>query len=336
MKSFNIKNKISTKVLLLNIILILCFINNINSDNQSNTPSMFANNGEDWLGLCATGIRQSPVNIIEGLNTKEDLSTKITVKYVSNTLSNNKRFYFDGTRLYLSAPLGKLTLSYPLENQTITEIYSADRLEIKIPSEHYITINGFTPRYAIEIQIHHNLESTSNSKVTNRDGTIKSLSLNIPMDYSELPNAFLKTMGIREENKLPNGEFNVIPPGQELQYPQVMVSTYNPVIQGEALNLLNNMINEDPTVYLYFGSETLPPCNEDTLHVVFRKPRTLSSNQFNWLRKQLVRKLDGSPFDNSVFSRYEVFGVKRNIKPYDVNMRGEIKLLPNGLSNPYN
>lgn len=48
------------------------------------------------------------------------------------------------------------------------EIYKAYRLELHFPSEHYITLHGQTPRYALELQIFHYFSISSQPSITHK------------------------------------------------------------------------------------------------------------------------------------------------------------------------
>jgi len=53
---------------------------------------------------------------------------------------------------------------------------------------------------------------------------------------------------------------------------------------------LINLINADPEIFYYYGSSNIPPCNEDTIWMVFGEPRSISKFQFLILEKILSKK----------------------------------------------
>ena len=322
-------NKFNPKLFVNNLILVI--IAYTVSFVFNSTSNLFRNYGNNWTGLCEKGNKQSPVNIVEGLNTEEDYLTKLYIDYKFSQESFGKRFYYDGERMYLESKLGTTTINYKSIDKEVTEVYTVEKIDIKLPSEHYITITGFTPRYALEMQIIHRLESSNDSVHTNREGEIKYLSLNILFELSNLDNSFFRNMGVRNDNTNINKSYNLIQKGEKMNFSKIIDGAKQPEINNESLAALNSLLREDGSAFMYFGSETLPPCSEDTIHVVFKKPRSISYKQFDYLKYQMVKKLDNSSYDNTVTSRYDIYGIKRDIKYYDLNVRSLIKFLPDGV-----
>lgn len=51
-------------------------------------PFNYELNGNDWPGTCGSGLRQSPINIIEGVNTDDDLMSEVEFSYrISSALA---------------------------------------------------------------------------------------------------------------------------------------------------------------------------------------------------------------------------------------------------------
>jgi carbonic anhydrase len=81
-----------------------------------------------------------------------------------------------------------------------------------------------------------------------------------------------------------------------------------------ALQGLLTILNSEPHIYFYYGSETSPPCKEDVLWAVFAKPRSISQHQFLMLRDQLVRNKDSKLKIKDALVRHELFGNKREVQ----------------------
>lgn len=125
----------------------------------------------DWPGSCSLGKFQSPINIIDGVNTIEDsnliikIDSVISFDYKIPEGGDSKKFIFDGERLFLDINLGNIAF---FNKRGSKEIYNAYRIELHFPSEHYVTMHNQTPRYALEIQIFHHFAMSTNYKVTNQ------------------------------------------------------------------------------------------------------------------------------------------------------------------------
>ena len=76
-----------------------------------------------------------------------------------------------------------------------------------------------------------------------------------------------------------------------IEQKKFIVATYGTGFNIKALQGLLNIINADHHIYMYYGSETHPPCREDVFWIVFARPRSISKGQFKFLRNQLVRSI---------------------------------------------
>lgn len=156
--------------------------------------SLYAKQGDNWDKTCKIGKFQSPVNIVKDLNTKIN---KSKTEFLYQLPEGAPRFRFDGTTLVLEANLGKMIHHNELKDKVIKEEYEAFKLEIHLPSEHYITSNGQTPRAAAEIQIFHKLIKTEESEFTNRIIQVGTSIVSILLDVvGDQPDIFLDAMGI--------------------------------------------------------------------------------------------------------------------------------------------
>lgn len=110
----------------------------------------------------------------------------------------------------------------------------------------------------------------------------------------------------------------------------MLPGSYEAGFTSTAFQGLLNLINADPSIYFYYGSETTPPCNENIFWQVFQRERSLSKEQFQFLYHQLVKKMDGTKVDETVKSKKDVYGNKRAARHYDPNVRGFILHNPIG------
>lgn len=160
--------------------------------------SLYQKQGDNWDKTCKIGKFQSPVNIVKGLNTKIN---KSKTEFLYTLPEGAPRFRYDGTTLVLEANLGKMIHYNELKDKIIKEEYEAYKIEIHLPSEHYITQNGQTPRAAAEIQIFHKLIKTEESEFTNRILQVSTSIVSILLDVvGNQPDIFLDSMGISGKN----------------------------------------------------------------------------------------------------------------------------------------
>jgi len=284
--------------------------------------SLYSRNGGGWSGICKTGKFQSPINIMDGVNTEEDTSV-ISFDYNISANSVGKKFKFDGERLRLDIPLGTLAM---FNRQGANEIYNARKIELHFPSEHYVTMNNQTPRYALELQIVHDFAMTSNAKVTNK--YIKVNRAVVSILYTVGPytegDEFLDELGISRYNM---GGFSV---GDITQGNQ-RVGTYDTGFNIKALQGLLNSINSNAHMYYYYGSETVPPCREETLWIIFARPRSISVHQFKFLKALLAKSKRKGESVMRAQKRDILFGNNRRIQPFDTNYRGKVFSSLNGI-----
>ena len=224
----------------------------------------------------------------------------------------HKKFLFDGDKMYLDIKLGKMAF---INKRGANEVYEATRIELHVPSEHYITLGGQTPRYPLEMQIYHNLMVTSNAKNTNRSLKVQRAVVSILFSVGDLKegDVFLSQFGISGTNvDLSNKPFKY----KENEYvgqSNFVVASYAAGFNIKALQGLLNIINADHHIYSYYGSATQPPCAEDVFWIVFARPRSISKGQFKFLKNQLVKHVKGKSLKDAKRKR-DLFGNKRIIQ----------------------
>ena len=185
-------------LILSNIVLSNTLKKSLNQNN--NVELLYEENGKginyliiDWSNTCNNGKFQSPINIIHNVNTKNDTSMVI-YDYKIPPLGENKGFTFDGERMYVDLELGNLLF---LNSGGSKELYKAYRMELHFPSEHYVTIAGQTPRYALELQIYHNFINSDKPEFTNTVLKVKKAVVSVLFTIGDNPfgDQFLNEMG---------------------------------------------------------------------------------------------------------------------------------------------
>lgn len=202
------------------------------------------------------------------------------------------------------------------------EIYQAYRIELHFPSEHYITLNNQTPRYPIEMQIFHNLLVTDNSNATNKTLKVNKAIVSIMFTVGSVDEGdiFLNQFGISGKSSVNlaynKNAFNVVNKFKKHTYIEqknFIVGTYASGFSIKALQGLLNILNADQHIYIYYGSETFPPCREEVLWIVFARPRSISEGQMNFLKTQLLRNVQpGIPVKKA--KKKQLFGNSRLIQ----------------------
>ena len=233
----------------------------------------------------------------------------------------HKKFLFNGEQIYMDINLGKMAF---INKRGANEIYEAYRIELHFPSEHYVTINNQTPRYPLEMQIFHQLIVTDNSKNTNATIKVKRAVVSILFSVSEIKegDVFFNQLGISSNFTLILTAFNrddkKVPFKFEkdhyIEQKNFIVASYATGFNIKALQGLLNILNSDHHTYMYYGSETHPPCKEDILWIVFARPRSISKGQFKFIKNQIARNVsEGSPVSIAKKAN-ELFGNKRSIR----------------------
>lgn len=203
------------------------------------------------------------------------------------------------------------------------EIYEAYRIELHYPSEHYITLNGQTPRYPIEMQIFHNSYMTDNYKVTNKILKVRKAIVSIMFTVGSVDegDVFLNQFGISGKNIFKKGlntdlfkSLNKFKKFEYIEQKNFIIATYASGFNIKALQGLLNILNADQHIYMYYGSLTRPPCIEEVFWIVFARPRSISEGQLNFLRNQLTKNIKPTSPISSAKSFSELFGNNRIVQ----------------------
>lgn len=244
----------------------------------------------------------------------------------------NKKLYYDGDRVFMDIKLGKLIYN---NIKGAKEIYESERIELHFPAEHYITINGQTPRYVLELQIYHSLKKTDNLLVTNEQVKVKQAVMSILFTVGDLEEGdiFLNQLGISKYNTDDSGKFLTTTPNNFINRKKVIPATYGVGFNYLAFQGLLNIINADRHMFFYYGSETVPPCREEVLWMVFAAPRSISKPQFDYLLLMLAKNKNPKFTLTEAKTPNHLFGNKRAIVLYDETIRGKVLSNPLGLKH---
>jgi hypothetical protein len=241
--------------------------------------------------------------------------------------ATDHKFLYDGSRVYMDINLGNITY---MNSQGAKELYKVKRIELHYPAEHYITINGQTPRYPLELQIYHEIIETNNLIITNQFMHVNQAAVSIMFTLGDLEEGdiFLNSLGISKYNTNDQGKFFIAAPGSHIDRTNTVPASYRVGFNNIAFQGLLNLLNSDDHMYFYYGSETIPPCKEDVLWMVFAKPRSLSKPQFDYLLLMLGKhKEEGKPIADAKTPN-QLYGNKRALFVYDEIDRGT-KILSN-------
>jgi len=305
-------------------------------------PQFYIKRGQDWSGICKSGTFQSPVNIIDDVNTIED-SSVVSFDYSVPKDGLHKQFFFNGKNIFVEIDLGTMAF---INKRGANEIYRAYKIELHFPAEHYITLAGQTPRYPLEVQIFHHLIATDNGNITNKVLKVKRAVVSFLFTIGDVGEGdeFLNQLGISKYNvdmKMSPVKFKS---GNHIKQINYLVANYDTGFNVKALQGLLNIINADHHIYMYYGSETTPPCREDVFWIVFARPRSISKYQFKFLRNQVTRRRKTLTKEQLLkkqlsktgknrahirksrkhVTRKDLFGNNRMLQPYRDDIRGKI------------
>merc|ERR1719362_2580174 len=229
-----------------------------------------------------------------------------------------KKFNYDGVKLFMDVDIG--TMRYYAPEKAVEEIYEAYRIEIHYPAEHYITMGDLTPRYEIEMQIFHKLSKTNNPQETNRHMKVNRSILSVMFAIGEQRQGdlFFNNMGINRYNVNQYYKMNFPKQGHQVDNHLTIPSSFGKGLNYSAIEGLLNIVNSDPEMFYYYGSETTPPCREDVLWMIFSKPRSIGPKQAIFFNN-LIAKKEGNQSEAG-----KMFGNNRRIKLYNTRLRGHI------------
>lgn len=95
-----------------------------------------------------------------------------------------------------------------------------------------------------------------------------------------------------------------------------------------ALEYLMNILNSGTHMYMYYGSETRPPCMESIKWLVFKAPRSMSRGQMEYIKAQLTKE---KHTDDPMATR-NYHGNSRGLQYYDDFRYGNIKSMQQGIT----
>ena len=244
--------------------------------------------------------------------------------------ASSKKLFYDGDRVYMDINLGNVVF---YNSKGAKETYEATKIELHFPAEHYVTINGQTPRYALEVQITHILKKTDNTMVTNSVIKVNKAIMSILFTVGELEegDVFLNQLGISKYNTDDFDKFLITKPSNSIIRNKVIPATFGVGFNYLAFQGLLNLINSDRKMFYYYGSETTPPCREEVLWMVFGEPRSMSKPQFDYLLLTLAKHKNPESTITDARTPNKLYGNKRALVLYDETLRGKILANPIGL-----
>jgi len=120
---------------------------------------------------------------------------------------------FNGVELAVNTEIGQMIYKH---GNGIKEYYQANRIVFHYPSEHYLTVDGQTPRYGLEMQIEHSLLKSDDIAHTESVIKVKKAIVSVLFLESQLNqfgDPFLARLGIDSRRKNADGSYSVVDEG---------------------------------------------------------------------------------------------------------------------------
>lgn len=88
--------------------------NNPKSNSIALNTFTYEKNGDDWPGSCLSGSHQSPINIIESINTQSDDKNNLSFFYKmeKDFASTFEKFFYNGRGLEAKTEIGNLIFNH--------------------------------------------------------------------------------------------------------------------------------------------------------------------------------------------------------------------------------
>lgn len=202
------------------------------------------------------------------------------------------QFYNDGEKLTMRTNIGDI--EYYNSDTDAKDKFTAYKIDLKLPSEHYITVGGVTKRCVLEMQIYHKLTSRQSILINHNSSPINVKEAVVSMLFvaqdSEFGDRFFQEMGITERNKNREGDLNIPKEGEMMKDSVYPPASYSSGFDYLAFEGLMNLIGGNRAMYFYYGSNTTPPCKEDVVWMVYGEPRAISNSQLKYLSSVMVKK----------------------------------------------
>lgn len=240
---------------------------------QCNAKWDYKFNGQDWECLCKNGTRQSPIDLPHINSCVND--PKKTLFYYNNGLSSNQYSTLD----YANVKNQKPTIEYKDHSIKIVSneigklvtpegaTFKAEEVIFKTPSEH--TIMG--ERFDLEIQIIH-------SGISVGDISKKVYLCLLFKSKPGVENRFISDLNYFS---LPNWSLPKKVIEEALNFNKIMLN------KDEPINTVDENYLKKFSFYKYFGSETTPPCSEETTFYVRSDPMYIGSTVINLFKEAL-------------------------------------------------
>ena len=202
------------------------------------------------------------------------------------------QFFFDGEKLTMPVNIGDI--EYFNSDTDSKEKFEAYRIELKLPAEHYVTVDGLTKRCVLEMQIYHKLTSRQNILIKHQSSPInvKEAVMSILfLDQDSLTgDRFFQEMGISNSNRNREGDLNIPKEGERLKDILINSASYSSGFDYIAFEGLMNLIASNREMYFYYGDKTSSKC-DNVIWMVYKEPRSISHSQLEFLSEIILKKI---------------------------------------------